>query len=152
MRPFKIPPRVVLRLKSHVETTDNGCVLSLYSTASHGYAQIGWVENGKRTMTLCHRVAWVSEHGAIPEGMTVDHLCKNRRCINVDHLRLLSNYENARRTHGRDWPLGQCVNGHPNSFLRRVRGRVHCAECYAEWQRGYRRRKREAAEKESGVA
>lgn len=65
--------------------------------------------------------------------MTIDHTCKNRRCVNVAHLRMLSNYENARRTGGRDWPLGQCVNGHDNSLLEWFNGRAHCGPCHRDW-------------------
>jgi len=92
-------------------------------------------------MTTAHRAAWVAVHGQIPEGMTVDHICKVRRCVNVRHLRLLSNFENARRTNGNDWPLGECVNGHPNSELRKRGAKWVCGICAAEWQRRYRSRK-----------
>lgn len=38
--------------------------------------------------------------------------------MNPAHLRLLPNYENARRVHGEDWPMGYCKRGHPSSELR----------------------------------
>ena len=49
--------------------------------------------------------------------MTIDHTCKTRPCVNPDHLRMMSNYENARRVFGKDWLEGECVNGHSNSNL-----------------------------------
>ncbi|MFP5368909.1 MAG: HNH endonuclease signature motif containing protein [Actinomycetes bacterium] len=105
-------------------------MVSTYSVGSHGYAQIGWNEGGHRRVTLVHRVVWASTHGPIPGHLTVDHMCKNRQCMNVEHLRLLSNYENARRTGGRDWPLGRCINGHPNANLKKYEdGRTHCSIC-----------------------
>lgn len=110
-----IPERVVKRVLSKVAMGPRGCHISTYSVASHGYAQVGWHEDGERIVTLCHRVIWTWFRGAIPDGMTVDHMCKNRRCIRLQHLRLISNLENARRTSGRDWPLGQCVNGHSDA-------------------------------------
>lgn len=146
-RPSDPPARVIERVRSKV-TTDpaTGCLISTYSVGSHGYAQVGWYENGSTRMTLCHRVAWISEHGPIPAGLTVDHTCKQRRCVNVAHLRLLTNYENARRTAGRDWPLGQCVNGHPSSELHiQPNGRAVCRTCVAEQQRRYRQKKGTAA-------
>jgi hypothetical protein len=81
-----------------------------------GYAQIGWQEGGERHMVGAHRAAYVHHTGEqIPAGMTVDHRqgegCTSRQCVRREHLRLLENYENARRTGGRDWPLGQCGNG-----------------------------------------
>jgi hypothetical protein len=69
----------------------------------------------------------------MPHGMTLDHLCKNRQCVNPAHLRVLDNYENARRTSGRDWPLGECVNGHPNEHLKTFDdGRTHCGICVVD--------------------
>ena len=93
-------------------------------------------------MVLAHRASWVYAHGTqIPEGMTIDHQCKNRRCVNPEHLRLLTNFENARRTDGRDWPIGECVHGHPNSMLRKRNGKWECRECSREWQRRWRAKK-----------
>lgn len=89
-------------------------------------------------MVLAHRAAWVHGNGQVPLGMTLDHLCKERRCVNPDHLRMLPNFENARRIHGLDWPMGECANGHaPTSLVRMTardkrgnprNGRV-CDEC-----------------------
>lgn len=126
-----IPERVALRAKTkYTSDVTTGCMISTYSTGSHGYAQIGWNEAGERVVTLVHRIVWASTHGPIPQHLTVDHMCKNRQCMNIEHLRLLSNYENARRTDGRDWPLGRCINGHPNIHLKTYEdGRTHCSVC-----------------------
>lgn len=129
--PLFIPEAVAERATTRfVLDPSTGCHISTYSTASHGYAQIGWNHEKVRTVTLVHRVVWAIHHGTIPRDLTVDHMCKNRRCMNVQHLRLLSNYENGRRTRGRDWPLGRCVNGHPNEHLKKYgNGRTHCSIC-----------------------
>jgi len=69
------------------------------------------------TVTLAHLVVWRYINGPIEEGMTVDHQeCRNRKCIEITHLRLLPNLENARRTNGKDWPLGGCSHGHDVSW------------------------------------
>lgn len=124
------PARVVARLLANVEQA-GGCVVTLYSVGSHGYGQIGWHENGRRVMALAHRVAWEAVHGPIPNGLTVDHICRNRRCINAAHLRLLSNVDNARdngparRTH--------CPAGHPhddeNTYIHPATGHRRCRAC-----------------------
>lgn len=44
-----------------------------------------------------HRWAYEKAHGSIPEGMTLDHLCRNRACVNPDHMELVSRSENSRR-------------------------------------------------------
>jgi HNH endonuclease len=91
-----IPARVIVRLLTNVEHTEGGCIISRYSVGSHGYSQIGWAHDGERRMMLGHRVAWEATFGEIPDSLTIDHECRNRRCINPDHLRLMSNVENAR--------------------------------------------------------
>lgn len=131
-----VPERVAIRVMSKVAMGPRGCHISTYSVASHGYAQIGWNEGGERHVTLCHRVIWNWFRGPIPKGMTVDHMCKTRRCVRLQHLRLIPNLENARRTSGRDWELGQCINGHPDEQHWRPigPGRVkgYCSACRAE--------------------
>lgn len=139
-----IPDRVAQRAVSAAVPGPGGCHISTYSVASHGYAQIGWTDDQGRTVTTAHRAAWVAWNGQIPEGATIDHVCKERRCVNPLHLRMLSNFENARRTSGRDWPLGQCVNGHSNRFIVRRGRKRACSICLTEWQRRSRARKRAA--------
>lgn len=137
-----IPKRVAARAHSKWAPRDD-CRISTYSVGSHGYAQLGWTQDGKTYMTTAHRAAWVMVNGQVPDGLTIDHLCKERRCVNVKHMRLLSNYENARRTRGRDWPLGFCVNGHPNSeSYVRPSGRRICGPCNRAAQAAYKARQR----------
>lgn len=141
-----IPDRVAKRAGTSYVEDENGCWISAYSVASHGYAQIGWRDGDYRQVVVAHRAAWVyANDGQVPEGMTIDHTCRERRCVNPAHLRLLPNFENARRTSGRDWPLGQCIHGHPNSELILKAGKWVCGICSSEWQRRYREKKRREA-------
>jgi len=138
-----VPERVAERAYTRVDVTGDGCWISRYSVASHGYSQIGWQNGGKRHVILGHRAAWAHVNGQVPLGMTIDHLCKQRRCVNPDHLRMLPNYENARRIAGMDWPMGSCANGHSNEHIisnpaRNKRGERHrgtiCAMCRPIYQ------------------
>jgi hypothetical protein len=91
----------------------------------------------------CHLALWRYLHGELPEGMTVDHKCKNTRCVEPSHHRLLSRFENGRRQSGQDWPLGECKNGHPNSELRQDKtGRLRCHPCRLDDKARYRARKK----------
>lgn len=127
---MEIPERVYTRVVEKADVNESGCLVSRYSVGSHGYAQVGWYTQGRQSMTLCHRAIWQYVNGKLPDGMTVDHVCHNRRCVNINHLRLLSNFENARRNKaGKDWPLGECAQGHPNTELIRRAGRWRCRIC-----------------------
>lgn len=44
-----------------------------------------------------HRVLWEKEHEAIPDGYELDHLCRVRSCVNLDHLEVVTHAENVRR-------------------------------------------------------
>jgi hypothetical protein len=113
-----VPARVSERASTNYTFGDNGCHISAYSKNRDGYAQIGWREKGTVCVVTAHRAAWVGARGPIPAGLTVDHMCRTRACVNVHHLRLLTHFENSRRNRGRDFPLGQCQHGHDNKHLR----------------------------------
>lgn len=134
------PEAVAKRLVGKIEVTDSGCWLSLYSVGSHGYSQIGWQcrqpdECGVKVhMALGHRLSWEYHRGPIPTGMTIDHICKVRRCINPEHLRLLPNKENA-TDNGRSGqmvppvPIGKKCRRGTHELLRYSSGAVACREC-----------------------
>jgi mRNA deadenylase 3'-5' endonuclease subunit Ccr4 len=42
-----------------------------------------------------HRVAYFIANGAIPDGMVIDHLCKNRNCVAIEHLRCVTKGQNT---------------------------------------------------------
>lgn len=89
-----------------VERSESGCWLWTASKDSCGY---GTFKAGSRTVGA-HRFSYELANGPIPAGLTVDHMCYVRNCVNPTHLRLLTAAENtalqrpAFKTH--------CVNGH----------------------------------------
>ena len=67
-------------------------------------------------MKLAHRVAWEEAFGEIPKGLVIDHLCRNRSCVNVDHMELVTPKENVLRGVGpsaKNKCKDVCPNGHP---------------------------------------
>lgn len=86
----------------------NGCYISTCARLVQRYsvyAQVRWYEAGRDRGTSAHRAAWRYVHGPVPDGMDVDHLptC-DRRCVNIDHLRLLPAGENRRGDRRRGRP------------------------------------------------
>ena len=147
-----IPERVQERVLDNVAMGPNGCHISTYAASKDGYARVGWhdLERGVGHIVGAgaHRVAWTARYGQIPDGMTVHHRCFTPRCVNPDHLELLTNVENARRQKGtRELPAdGSCVRGHgPELWVvvqRRTNGRpIHgCRECRRDYTRARRAR------------
>jgi hypothetical protein len=52
---------------------------------------------GQRRPTLAHRLSYEHHVGPIEEGLTIDHLCETKLCVNPDHLEPVSSGENSRR-------------------------------------------------------
>lgn len=63
-----------------------------------------------KKMTTAHRVEYERWVGPIPDGMVIDHLCKTRACMNVEHMEVVTQKVNARRGLGTDT---HCQRGHP---------------------------------------
>ena len=71
---------------------ETGCWDWLARKATNGYGHIS-IHHEK---VGAHRAAYETFVGPIPDGLTVDHLCFNRACINPEHMRLLTASDNAR--------------------------------------------------------
>jgi hypothetical protein len=54
----------------------------------------------KRKAVLAHRHMWEIQRGPIPAGLTIDHLCRNRECVNPSHMEVVTQKENNRRASG----------------------------------------------------
>lgn len=66
-----------------------------------GYGHFERTGAGPRRSVRAHRYAYEHTLGPIPDGLTLDHLCSNRLCVNPDHLEPVTAEENARRGHER---------------------------------------------------
>jgi hypothetical protein len=117
-----------------VEKNVNGCWEWTKGKDIKGYGRCSMFFGGRREQ-MAHRVSYLLFKGDIPEGLSLDHLCRNRKCVNPDHLEPVTNHENilrgeggaginARKTH--------CIHGHEftpeNTIIRSVGGRS-CRIC-----------------------
>jgi len=114
---------------------------------SAGYGRSRY-ERGKTRRA--HRRVYELLIGPVPEGLELDHLCRNRACCNPWHLEPVTHRENILRGES---PMAlcakktTCVAGHPFSKHGHinVRGDRVCLVCDAIRARNYRRRTREGA-------
>lgn len=95
-----------------------------------------------------HRVAWILAHGPIPDGLVLDHLCRNRACVNPGHMEPVSHAENVRRgIAGQNMASKtHCPSGHPylGDNLKTYSGQRFCVACCRRSRRDYRARQRAA--------
>ena len=134
-----IPDAILTKVLSNVESTPEGCLLTLQGVGNHGYGRIGWTHDGEKFSGLTHRVVWIGQRGPIPEGYDIHHRCFAQRCVNVEHLECIPAFENRRRRRNEDWLLGECKFGHSNDLLvphHAGKGRV-CGACRSIYRKGY---------------
>jgi hypothetical protein len=131
---------VAERFWPKVDATDpSGCWLWTGALNSAGYGRFHLDEPG--LVGYAHRVAYEIQAGPIPAGMTIDHLCRVKRCVNPAHLEAVTIGENVRRHHALKTA---CVNGHPwpeNSYINGRGGRRRCRLCHREQNRNAARRR-----------
>lgn len=83
----------------YVIRTDTGCWEWTSSLDRHGYGRARIMMGGRKRLTGAHRASWIVHRGPISGNLTVDHLCRNKICINPFHMELVTNAENIRRAH-----------------------------------------------------
>lgn len=130
------------RFWSHVRPGQSGCLEWTGGESAQGYGRFKL--NGR--FLAPYRIALVLKQGHdIPPGMVVDHLCRNPRCVNAEHLEAVTVAENTRRGESprakataRILLLGVCRRGHDlrvHGHERNDYAGIRCYECQRERHR-----------------
>ena len=117
---------------------DGQCAVWTGASKSNGYGVVTY----KNTQTTVHRVMYLLTRGGIDPHRDVHHTCRNRACINPEHLALVTHKENLRLDKE---ARATCRNGHPwddsNTYTTQVkykggvRYQRYCRACRAAHQR-----------------
>lgn len=141
------------RFWSKVNKTEE-CWIFIASGNKWGYGQF-WYQ-GK--FIAAHRFSYMIENGPIKEGLEIHHLCRNRRCVNPEHLEALTKQEHNKRwrnlgpaveaTKKRYAERTECSKGHPltkenTRHYTNRKGYItrKCRTCHRENEAGRRKRK-----------
>jgi hypothetical protein len=140
---------------------------SRWTETSRGYKTPCWIWTGKKNSSgygcfqiarrlfvesLAHRSAHILLIGSIPKGKEIDHLCRQRDCVNPAHFRLVTHQvnvlagdtfaaTNSRKTH--------CPQGHAytSANTKTIKGSRHCRACHRirnkEWYQRVRKKNRQ---------
>lgn len=140
------------RFADKVALQGDGCFVWMGGKTLGGYGVFAdLTARSAESKTMAHR--WSYEHhvGPIPDGLDIDHLCRNRACVNPEHLEPVTRQENIRRaaalkTH--------CPAGHPydetNTYVRPNTAQRKCRTCAHE--RDLRRADRKNAQRRASRA
>lgn len=86
------------------------CWLWTRARDSAGYGRFWSTERGNNV--YAHRWAWEEMVGAVPAGMELDHLCRNKACVNPDHLEPVPGAVNRGRSPLSSAGRSHCRHGH----------------------------------------
>jgi hypothetical protein len=137
---FGLPDRVASKIGDHGDCW----VWTAATTNGYGVVQ---AEPGSRRIVRAHRLVYELLVSPIPDGLQLDHLCRNRACVNPEHLEPVTRKENILRgtapsaVHARK---EACPQGHPydRTVTRRGTTERRCSVCERTRARaGYHRRK-----------
>lgn len=99
-------PTLAERLTAGVVVDADGCWIWQGAPAKTGYGRMS-VGN---QLQYVHRLSYEVHVGPVPEGLTIDHLCRVRLCCNPEHLEPVTRAENTRRENAVRWAADELVS------------------------------------------
>lgn len=124
------------RILSRIAHGGSGCWRWTGQLSKAGYGVLNmYHEDGKRRNTSIHRIVYREMIGDLTDGLALDHLCRNRWCVNPTHLEEVTLSENLRRGLGGILKT-HCKNGHPyegDNIRLRTTGERRCYQCHKTW-------------------
>ncbi|MBZ5735036.1 HNH endonuclease [Nocardioides sp. TRM66260-LWL] len=128
-------------LEARIPEDQSGCWEWPGRKTAGGYGVMRAGVSGSHARLYVHRAAYELWVGPIPEGLVIDHLCRNTLCFKPQHLEPVTPAENTRRGEAPSTAQARakvCAKGHEYEPGAR------CRACYNAWQRERRAAKKQA--------
>ena len=127
---------IVSRILQKVEKTETCWVWN--GSKNKGKNSYGYIWFNRKN-TLVHRIMYQIHKGDIPDGKEIDHLCRNKGCVNPDHLEAVSHRENMLRANV-GWKCREkthCPKGHEYTpeNTRITHGSRSCKACESPYNK-----------------
>lgn len=127
------------RFWEKVQKLDSGCWRWTAGLAKAGYGSFNAGGRPPRYISA-HDFSYELHFGPVPEGLELDHTCRNRWCVNPDHLEPVTHKVNVQRGMSPAMVIRRsdvCAHGHPrtpeNTYIRKDRpGAIECLVCRRE--------------------
>ena len=145
------------RLMEKIQKTESCWIWNGAKTGGNDSYGMIWVDGKNK---LAHRAMYEINTGEIPHGTELDHICRNKSCVNPDHLEPVTHFENMKRA-GVGWKNREktaCPSGHEYTAenTRITHGSRSCKQCesaynYRRWAK-YKEARAAIAKAEGGAA
>ncbi|MFF0395160.1 HNH endonuclease signature motif containing protein [Streptomyces sp. NPDC005248] len=129
---FELPERFWSKTREEDHGYKSPCLTWTASLNEQGYGRFKF----DGTVHRAHRLAYQALVGPIPDGLQLDHLCRNRACVNVEHLEPVTARANVLRGTGfaaRNSKVTHCPEGHEytpeNTYVQPGTGQRECRTC-----------------------
>lgn len=116
------------------KTKVSGECLEWTGRTNHGYGLFrvdNTVAGGHKSRVRAHRFIYEHLYGKIPDGMEIDHTCRNRACVFIGHLEVVTHQENMARGVPFRKLSTHCNRGHEKTEenTRIYKGKRRCRDC-----------------------
>jgi hypothetical protein len=89
----RVTRTTLVNILDRCSVDENGCWLWQGFLNAHGYGRTKWQGRNQ----LVHRIVYELMEAPVPDGLSIDHLCRVRHCVNPGHLEVVTSRENTLR-------------------------------------------------------